>query len=466
MNELAKAVIVLVLSAAAAVWLMGTALHLWPNTDQLAYGNPLPYLKVRMDSGAVRFWVEDFGGLPYERAWLYVNGRLAASGGPGTDAAAKCGDEVAAVVKYHSGTKKLEGRILCTKPIKAPGGGQQIVNSHFETRTALAAQDAAGNADVTGLPVNVVGSCEVRPSDGYYNFAVYITPRSPDVLICDASGCSPSKTYSSNCPLIYSTDNCPPLLITLYSGPVDVLKSAGAPLAQYAGGGRLWLNLYAYYSGAYPSGWYVAMNGTTLAYCPHEEHHYTSYDVRTWTEYKEVNASAIYQLYLQWPDGKKTKATISIYEHKDGTYGFRVISSGTRQPPPPGNIGIHTRYGLVNTTIEPITMWNALHLNIRFLNYLYSDPQARTLFVEALRHPTVVEFNIPRINVTYTETVANHVLLRLSAYDQFGNVLFVQVPYSFSLGAVLATTVLPVNITKPPANVTTLSGGTAYVFSR
>jgi hypothetical protein len=68
--------------------------------------------------------------------------------------------------------------------------------------------------------------------------------------------------------------------------------------------------------------------------------------------------------------------------------------------------------------------------------------------------------------VTYTETVVRHILIRPSAYDQSGRVLFVQMPYSFSLGAVLATTALPVNITKPPANVTTLSGGTAYVFSR
>ncbi len=68
--------------------------------------------------------------------------------------------------------------------------------------------------------------------------------------------------------------------------------------------------------------------------------------------------------------------------------------------------------------------------------------------------------------MTYTETVVKHILIQPSAYDQSGRVLFVQVPYSFSLGAVLATTALPVNITKPPANVTTLSGGTAYVFSR
>jgi hypothetical protein len=55
MHELVKAVLALALSAAAAVWLLGVALHLWPSADQLAYGNPLPYLKVRMDSGAARW---------------------------------------------------------------------------------------------------------------------------------------------------------------------------------------------------------------------------------------------------------------------------------------------------------------------------------------------------------------------------------------------------------------------------
>jgi hypothetical protein len=74
MHELVKAVLALALSTAAAVWLLGVALYLWLSAGQLAYGNPLPYLKVRMDSGAAKFWVEDFGGLPYERVWLYVNG--------------------------------------------------------------------------------------------------------------------------------------------------------------------------------------------------------------------------------------------------------------------------------------------------------------------------------------------------------------------------------------------------------
>jgi len=461
MNELVKAVLVLALSTAAAVWLLGVALHLWPSTDQLAYGNPLPYLKVKFDRpvNAVRFWVEDFGGVPYERVWLYVNGRLAASGGPGTDATAKCGDEVAAVVKYHSGTKKLEGRVLCTQPIKAPGGAQRFTNSHFEIRTALAAQDVVGNADIAGLPVEIVGVCEIIYDWDFYYYAVHIVPRTPDVLICDVSGCSPRKTYSLIKPL-----NVIGYPETLYSGPIDVLRTAGAPLARYAGGGRLWLHLWVY-PGSY--GWSVNMNSTTLAFCPYADYT-TITDTRTWTEYKEVNASAIYKLYLVWPDGKKTKATISIYENKDGDppYGFRVISSGTRQPPPRPNTIVYTRYGPVNTTTDLIVALKSVGVADRFLEYLYSDEQTRTLFVEALRHPSIVEHSIPKINQTYTETVVNHILLRLSAYDQSGRVLFVQVPYSFSLGAVFATTDLPVNITRPPANVTTLSGGTAYVFGR
>jgi hypothetical protein len=184
MNEPAKAVLVLALSTAAAVWLLGMALQLWPSADQLAYGNPLPYLKVRMDSGAVRFWVEDFGGLPYERVWLYVNGRLAASGGPGTDAAAKCGDEVAAVVKYHSGTKKLEGRILCTKPIKPPGGQvAEIITTNEAIETALDAYEPA--AKQTGVPIALGGECTY--SGNSFTGKVYLRVIRTDVFLVPAN---------------------------------------------------------------------------------------------------------------------------------------------------------------------------------------------------------------------------------------------------------------------------------------
>ncbi len=446
MHELVKAVLVLVLSAAAAVWLLGVALQLWPNTDQLAYGNPLPYLKVKFDrpSNAVRFWVEDFGGLPYERVWLYVNGRLAASGGPGTNATAICGDEVAAVVKYYSGTKKLEGRILCTQPIRPPSGA---ANPHFEIRTAFAAQDVAGNVDITGLPIDIRGTC--RESGNWIYFAVYITPRTPDVLICDKSGCSPSKTYT------YSTGDWILMkLHEIYIGPIDVVKTAGAPLARYAGGGRLWLNLSVYYD--WNRVWRLTINGSDLVTCGYAWRS----SVGTWTEYREAPASALYQLYLQWPDGKNVKATIAIYDQTD-SFGFRVISSTTTQPPPPTGVEIPTRYGPVKTAVDLVVAEQSLDLVSRFFNWLDSNPDVKTTFVEALRDTGVVEHNVPITSKRHTGTtwVLQFVVKR---YDR---TILVKVPHPFSLGAVLANTVLPINVTRPPEKAITLSDKPAHIFS-
>jgi hypothetical protein len=85
MNELAKAVIALVLSTAAAVWLLGVALQSVARA-QISWPTATPCRTSRSNStdpvNAVRFWVEDFGGLQYERVWLYVNGRLAVVGRP------------------------------------------------------------------------------------------------------------------------------------------------------------------------------------------------------------------------------------------------------------------------------------------------------------------------------------------------------------------------------------------------
>jgi len=448
MHELAKAVLALALATAAAVWLMGVALHLWPSADQLAYGNPLPYLKVSFNRTvkAVKFWVEDFGGLPYERVWLYVNGQLAASGGPGTNATAKCGDEVAAVVKYHSGTKKLEGRILCTKPIKPPEGAD---NPHFAIRTALAAQDVAGNVDVTGLPIDIRGTCKIDTNPAY--FAVYITPRAPDVLICDKSSCSPSKTYTLTAPYNHVDER-----YVMYIGPIDVLKTAGAPLARYAGGSHLWLNLTVYGLDRTNS-FHVLLNGTDLVRCTWVR----VMEEGTWTEFREAPASALYQLYLQWPDGKNVKASIAIYD-RGNSFGFRVISSTTKQSPPPAGVEIPTRYGPVKTTFDLVVGVQSLDLASRFLDWLYSHPDAKTDFIEALRNTGVVEQNVPIISEKRTGTV----LVLQQVVIRHDRTLLIKVPSSFPLGAVLANTVLPINVTRPPENAVKLSGEVGYIFSR
>ncbi len=239
MNELAKALLVLALSVAAAVWLLGVALCLWPDADQLAYGNPLPYLKVKFDRpvNAVRFWVEDFGGLHYERVWLYVNGRLAASGGPGTDAAAKCGDEVAAVVKYHSGTKKLEGRILCTQPIKTPSGGLMKREIRL-LQTTQAYRAMTGDMGQTGPPLRLDGSCDIDFPYPYGRASVTITTLRPDVIICVGTNCGTSYTFSWS---FWRPGSVRQIV------PIHVFKTPDAPASQLLGGGRGAVDIYVEY---------------------------------------------------------------------------------------------------------------------------------------------------------------------------------------------------------------------------
>ncbi len=292
MNELVKAVLVLALSVAAAVWLLGTALYLWPSADQLAYGNPLPYFKVKFDrpSNAVRFWVEDFGGLPYERVWLYVNGRLAASGGPGTDAAAKCGDEVAAVVKYHSGAKKLEGRILCTEPIKAPGGGLMKREIRL-IQTAKAYRAMTGDMGQTGPPLRLDGSCDIDFPYPYGRASVTITTLRPDVIICVGTNCGTSHTLSWTFPSPYN------LMIPITAHQtvsIHVFKTPDAPASQLLGGGRGVIDIYVEYSynrnvDAYDLEVYV--NGTRVAYCRRQTT--VSRELRSWAVYRKPNATGV-----------------------------------------------------------------------------------------------------------------------------------------------------------------------------
>ncbi len=333
MHELAKAVIVLALSTAAAVWLLSVTLHLWPDTGQLACGNPLPYLKVKFDRlvNAVRFWVEDFGGLPYERVWLYVNGRLTASGGPGTDAAAKCGDEVAAVVKYHSGVKMLEGRIFCTQPIKAPGGGLMKREIRL-IQTTQAYRAMTGDMDQTGLPLRFDGSCDIE----YHRASVTVTALRPDVIICVGTNCGVFYTFSWTLP--------PPGPYTFprtvrQIASIHVFKVPDAPASQLLGGGCGVIDIYVEYSynrnvDAYDLEVYV--NGTRVAYCRRQTT--VLRELKSWTEYKEPNATAVYLIRFvgELPNGERAvlDGNIVLYERKDGPFGYRLIVNPVADPTP------------------------------------------------------------------------------------------------------------------------------------
>jgi hypothetical protein len=458
MHELVKAVIVLVLSTAAAVWLLGVALHLWPNTDQLAYGNPLPYLKVKFDrpTNAVRFWVEDFNGLQYERVWLYVNGRLAASGGPGTDAAAKCGDEVAAVVKYHSGVKKLEGRILCTQPIKAPSGG--LTKREIRLIQATQAYRAmTGDMGQTGPPLQIDGSCDIDFPYPYGRASVTITTLRPDVIICVGVNCGTSYTFSWTLP--------PPGPYTFPRTvreivPIHVFKTPDAPASQLLGGGRGVIDIYVEYSynrnaNAYDLEVYV--NGTRVAYCRRQTT--VSREFVSWTEYRKPNATGVYLTRIYKPGGPVFDGNLAIYEF-DGTYGFEVITNpvdGEVGPPecePLSPTGVAVEVGGFCFTVDASMgigeffdrgpLW-------RFVEYLYSSDgaDARSVLRFALNAMTDLEYNVPRIVAergNSTVLVYHEIHSRQSGFATF---TFKTLSIT-SFGAVYANAVLPIDIKLPP----------------
>jgi hypothetical protein len=485
MNELAKAVLVLVLATAAAVWLLGVALHLWPNTGQLAYGNPLPYLKVRMDSGAVRFWVEDFGGLPYERVWLYVNGKLAASGGPGTDAAAKCGDEVAAVVKYHSGTKKLEGRILCTKPIEAPGGG--LVKREIRLiQTTQAYRAMTGDMDQTGPPLRFDGSCDISYyCDGSLCYlrgsaSVAIAPLRPDVIICVGTNCGASYTFSWS---FWNTGSVRQIV------PIDVFKTPNAPISQLLGGGRGVVDIYVEYDYVdYYNRYdlYVYVNGTRVAECHRETS--VSRELMSWTEYKEPNATGVYlfRLIAELPNGTKKvlDGNLVLYEHSDGNFGFRFIlnpvedltSQDTEMASPLALIFQDENYISYYAAVDLLFAENELLVIednnaiqsyegplTRFWMKVWSpDSEYQSILQKALSQLTDIEFNIPRIAVNKTgEYLVYHTY---SSRQSSSTTLSFKTLSISSLGAVYANAILPIDIKLPPP-VSPQNGTRTYIFS-
>jgi hypothetical protein len=480
MNELVKAVLVLALSAAAAVWLLGVALHLWPNTDQLAYGNPLPYLKVKFDrpANAVRFWVEDFGGVPYERVWLYVNGRLAASGGPGTDAAAKCGDEVAAVVKYHSGTKKLEGRILCTQPIRTPQ--REVPMEFYHSRTAEAVRALTGDMDVTGAPILFRGTC-------YDNFdiGIRILPTRPDVLV----GLNNDLGLGG---YLYYTWNPDPYTNNWWSGPyiysqggnkdfnyhyyayarvlLDVFKIPDGAGSQFLGGRRyvldikLQLDAYTDTSGAiYAYYEYAYVNGSQVAKCIKYVYSYSYRYTYNVTNYKDpkVVGKLTNTVYI---NGTVYSGTLLVYQNPDNSVGFRYVTNpidGANPEPPPSSL-VSGKSNTVeyNTPSGPAyVVWSTdyyilygLLANTDFsklLNYIESDPNAKAAFAAALA-AMGGEYNVKQIAYQVTQSGYR----RVTWYEFYGKSNTINMTVTLLnptfLGAVYATTIVPTPITPPP----------------
>jgi hypothetical protein len=444
MNELVKAVLALALSTAAAVRPLGTALHLWPDTGQLAYGNSLPYLKVKFDRpvNAVRFWVEDFGGVPYERVWLYVNGQLAASGGPGTNATAKCGDEVAAIVKYYSGTKKLEGRILCAEPIKAPERTQTW--DEYSKVILSAYQATTGDLDRTGLPVNITGyiKCD-KQGDTWviYSALVNFIATEPNVVICVGWTCSQSVTIDLQQFPGLATNT----YVYIYKIPDTVVAS------QYLGGARVAFRL------AVGSYWVqnnenlaIYVNGTVVSRC-----NITAVTItETYAVYRKPNASGVYLVRIRL-SGSNTvlEGSINVYQTPNNKVGFEIYANPNKKVSPSSSGGQCAKdETAVNVNGEIVCVQynkNAVEQGgpfDKFLQTVQNDSNTGNAFLTSVKSMSDTSYNVPRVFAgyyTYTYTVMLPITTSYTMGLSFGTLM------PASLGVIFANAVLSSGIQMP-----------------
>jgi hypothetical protein len=154
-----KELVLLVAAVAVAALLLAAGQQILQQPEKLAYGEPLPYLKVQRDGNFVKVSAADAAGVPFIRAYLYVNGRLAGI----NSTLARCGDRVEAALVYASGVRRAAGEVVCTRPVEAPpeerfrfagthGAIQEIVDTYRV------------ESPVAGVPLGVSGWCRwVQP---------------------------------------------------------------------------------------------------------------------------------------------------------------------------------------------------------------------------------------------------------------------------------------------------------------
>jgi hypothetical protein len=384
---------------------------------------------------------------------------------------------VAAVVKYHSGVKKLEGRILCTQPIKAPGGEVKRRTRLIQVTQAYSAM--TGDIDQTGPPLRFDGSCDID----FYSHgraSVTITALRPDVIFCVGVHCGTSHTLSWD---ISSPGG------VRQTVPIYVFKVPGAPASQLLGGGRSVIDIYfEYYRDPYLEQIDVYVNGTHIAHC--HVHIVVSKKFESWTEYKEPNATANYLVRFvgKRPNGTPVvvDANIKLYQRNDGSFGVRAVVRPVDNPTPADlnvaspyrNFTINspsgtTYYGAVSLSFlreEEETSKKDLHNDSaqmgtfhRFLNWLYNNTQAYTLIAQSLdRAVADIEFNVPYI--AYNRT--SEYLVYQASLDWRGSTAtlnFKTLSLS-SFGAVYANAILPIDVRLPPP-VLPRNATRTYIFS-
>jgi len=447
--------------AAVAVALM---LQLLPDSAELTYGEPLPYLKATREGDRLKIWLEDFAGLRPERVWLYVNGELKASGGPGTSVYARCGDRVAALAQYEAGVKRVEAEIQCTKPIKAPEGRTKIYNFDYMLSEVL--NNMFGGVEDTDVPVKYKGECNVwytvwNPEKYNITAYVYAEAAAPDVLVCADGYCQKSRLISWGS-VGNNHDYRPSGFVEVYA-----LKVADAPYSQYMGGGGKMVYVEYILDWEWPDDYTTVIrlearvDGATVARCEYvlSSSSYAKEERRTWTEWKEPNFTATYGTYIKTPDGRVLKGFLYLYSRTDGSWSFKMYTVETNLTDLPEaaraiSLPVGSRYGAFIFQIDFAVATNEYFSNgplKQFYNYLEKDETARGVIADGLYGAKPYsEYNVPRFGVNRTEVYRYNVTL-VKADARSGRsyaVSLFRVLRPPAVGAVLAAA--PINYTMPP----------------
>ena len=474
--EIVRVVLLVAVSTAVAA-LMLYVFGGWPKA--LPYGEPMPYITFKNTTRGIQLGVFDYSNAPVT-AHIYVNGRYAGSGRGWTDVYVKCSDYVEALFQYDGLSRRVAGRVECGRPLTPPGGAgiRQATVKLIEAYNAM-----NGYVDVTGLPVRLYLQCDTRGAGIRYNrYYVWLSLESlGDTTMCMDSTCSDRLLLSSRSG--WDVLGAPPLYVRFTDvRRIKVLRLPSAFFTNYLGGVNVTIVVRAvydetHYSDYQYSQWEVyatvrdPVGGSRDLYlgsCYKSRH--TVRDVRQWTEYRQANASGV--LDFCWKIERFDASTSPVYRvtafiwtnETGNVVGAKVYATPTSEADckvivPIFNTTAHnaifnTLEVLKNTLIDGVVTGALTGRDYELLRGLIELLRARGYSPEEIfkmllfANVDAVYGDIPQVAINRTEVIPVAVKIIPSIASNSYTMVVGAVNPS-SLGAVLATSAMPLPFTLP-----------------
>jgi hypothetical protein len=488
--EIVRTVLVLALAVGAAVLMLALAAYMWPPVKP--YGEALPYVTFKNTSKGIQLGVFDYSNIKPRAVHIYVNGRLASStSGEGwSNVYVKCGDYVEALFQYDNFNRKVAGRIGCSKPFSAMSVGGVVLDP-ASVKIVESFHASNGYLDSMGLPAKAYLVCEnTGPHVWDLRYKVFIKLYNhPDVVGCISA---PPNLFRCGRELLISSRDARDIAGggTFWDYlNYTVFKTPSAVASNYLGGGTIPIKVKAdltqystWYLEATEWNVYLYINGKEvyLGQC-YKSSYGPQYKEEKWTEYRMPNASAVFHTCsrINYTDasgrtvtGVLKKVTI-LYENKDGSFGYRthtVITNKTEGCPKPSTFEVFVKYTADGGeyTVAPDTLVKALEENVftkrdkevlkKFAKWVLNQQNWIDILIDAFLSPKEVEFNVKRIAVNGTSLVPIGFTTKYDPNTRSFS-FYIGTMDMFALGAVLATSVMPLpydlpKVVKPVGNTT------------